>query len=435
MRRARLIRNRVIGLVRRLRARVDQVRPPHAAALDFTAVHRRIELLLGAMYGPAVATGVMAREPGKQPSGRSIVLPRSIAEPGDAAERYRLLAIEQGARIVRGTRLAAPADPMERDIYMIVEGAAVDASLIERAPGLAKAIGRLRREELDRRSRFFVGPASVPVENLLRQLLATDPAATTTAIPRTASAEESAGVARRLAREIRLGMKGRAQYASIQGVALWDDAKASASAQQPEMLPGSDSDSTDTRQSGDGYGGRSSEGASDVAVNDGKSDAPREDGTPNESASANEANANAEASQSTASRGGAASTGEAGPQSHDDMIASDGDAEAVSGAARPKPGGIQYPEWVDRFKRLEPRHTTVYSTDAAEGDGAWARDALREHAAMVRQLRDRFSLLRARRGCIRSASRSIPRKPITCRTCSAMGGTGSWPIHESCRGP
>jgi nitric oxide reductase NorD protein len=63
----------------------------------------------------------------------------------------------------------------------------------------------------------------------------------------------------------------------------------------------------------------------------------------------------------------------------------------------PAPGGILYPEWIDRFKRLEPRHTTVFDVAAPEGDGTWARDALRDHARLIRQLRDRFSMLRARR--------------------------------------
>jgi hypothetical protein len=80
-----------------------------------------------------------------------VVLPPSIPGEAEAHERYRLLAIQQGARIVRGTREAVPSDALERDLYLMLEGAAVDAALAQRAPGLCAAIGRLRLDELARR--------------------------------------------------------------------------------------------------------------------------------------------------------------------------------------------------------------------------------------------------------------------------------------------
>jgi nitric oxide reductase NorD protein len=39
----------------------------------------------------------------------------------------------------------------------------------------------------------------------------------------------------------------------------------------------------------------------------------------------------------------------------------------------------------------------VFDVAAPEGDGAWAREALQTHARLIKQLRDRFSMLRARR--------------------------------------
>src|SRR4051812_1775096 len=140
MQRSRLIRNRMIGVARRVRAQVNRLRPARQPTLAFGDVHRRLELLLGAMFNQPLGDGLLARVPAAQPHERSILLPPSIPDTGDALERYRIFAIEQGARIARGTRSAIPTDPVERDLYMIIEGAAIDAQLAARAPGLARAI-------------------------------------------------------------------------------------------------------------------------------------------------------------------------------------------------------------------------------------------------------------------------------------------------------
>lgn len=59
--------------------------------------------------------------------------------------------------------------------------------------------------------------------------------------------------------------------------------------------------------------------------------------------------------------------------------------------------GIPYPEWIDRFGRLEPRHVLVRPVACAESDDGWAESALRQHGPLVRQVRDRFAMLRAQR--------------------------------------
>src|ERR1044072_9059317 len=120
MRLARLIRNRVIGLVRRARRRVADISPRRQRILTLVAMRRRLELLLGAMFDVSVGDGIMPQGPAAKPNERSILLPPWIPDNGDAAEQYRLLAIEQGGRIARGTRLSTPADPLERDLYTIL---------------------------------------------------------------------------------------------------------------------------------------------------------------------------------------------------------------------------------------------------------------------------------------------------------------------------
>ena len=398
MRPARLIRNRLLGIARRMRARIDRLRPRPEATLDFADVRRRLELLLSAMFNQSLGDGLIARSPGMQLNERSIVLPASIRDRGDAAERYRLLAIEQGARIARGTRALLPEDPLERDLYMIIEGAAIDAELVERAPGLSRAITRMRREELGRRAEFFVGKPARPVEALLKEVLVADPVTSVPSIPRTGSPEESVIAARKLASEIRRGIKKRAFYGSITSVALWDDEKVSGHGPDPLPIRTEDLPLSKGSAQGPAYnpGALVQVPAEEGERND---SAPAHDDTPD--GDATEANENdgssdggSESPQGAQSGGGDESSAD-GAGTQDEATARN--EERSASRKSPAPGGIPYPEWVDRFKRLEPRYATVFAVDAAEGDGEWARQALRDHAPIVKQLRDRFSLLRARR--------------------------------------
>jgi nitric oxide reductase NorD protein len=58
---------------------------------------------------------------------------------------------------------------------------------------------------------------------------------------------------------------------------------------------------------------------------------------------------------------------------------------------------VTYPEWDEYGQQMRPAGATVTSSVAESGDGAWADDVLREHAPLVRQVRDRFAPLRTRR--------------------------------------
>jgi nitric oxide reductase NorD protein len=65
-----------------------------------------------------------------------------------------------------------------------------------------------------------------------------------------------------------------------------------------------------------------------------------------------------------------------------------------SGGAR---GAVAYPEWDCTANRYRPRGATVRERPPAEGDPAWAATVLREHAALVRRVRQHFEKLRAQR--------------------------------------
>ena len=60
-------------------------------------------------------------------------------------------------------------------------------------------------------------------------------------------------------------------------------------------------------------------------------------------------------------------------------------------------GRVAYPEWDAGAGRHRPYGATVVLARAPEGDGAWADAILRDHAAVVRRVRQRFEPLRARR--------------------------------------
>jgi nitric oxide reductase NorD protein len=74
-------------------------------------------------------------------------------------------------------------------------------------------------------------------------------------------------------------------------------------------------------------------------------------------------------------------------------------AAATEPSAPPAPAVVSYPEWDHAEGRYVQRAVSVRLCRAAEVDGvdSWAADTLRRHAALVRQVRQRFDRLRARR--------------------------------------
>jgi nitric oxide reductase NorD protein len=71
--------------------------------------------------------------------------------------------------------------------------------------------------------------------------------------------------------------------------------------------------------------------------------------------------------------------------------------ERRADADRPPPGGVPYHEWDEYAHRLRDHGATVSCSVAANGDATWAEAILREHAPLVREVRDRFAPFRAQR--------------------------------------
>jgi nitric oxide reductase NorD protein len=166
------------------------------AAVSLADERRRIALWLDFGFGRAfeihacdpapragwLARGLGARRPSAGASraqafsdGAALYLPRTLAAPADGgAPRTRLLlmALGQARRAARGSLAALPHDPVERDVFWALDGAACDAWIADRWPGLADALARERADALRHRPpvRALRG-AERGVEALVRRLL------------------------------------------------------------------------------------------------------------------------------------------------------------------------------------------------------------------------------------------------------------------------
>ncbi|HEX5869622.1 MAG TPA: hypothetical protein VFY65_04340, partial [Longimicrobium sp.] len=181
-------------LAARGRALWRRLRPvPEPPVLRLDDVRRRLEILIAAVYGRPIP--IVATEPPEPQSwARRLLLPdpRHLRPRGelpaaadtervhlppqlDAAEgeaaalaRYRLMALAQAERVARGTPLFAPdlnprwnrhlvgagvltnserLAPI-RDLYVLLEGAAVDAAIARAVPGLTPALHAERARAL-----------------------------------------------------------------------------------------------------------------------------------------------------------------------------------------------------------------------------------------------------------------------------------------------
>ena len=91
---------------------------------------------------------------------------------------YRLMAVQQGARLVRGTAVTAARIHARdtRDWFLLAEGAAVDRWIAVHTPGLEAGLRAARSDALARRGRL--GDRDAPdhaLERQLRAVLAADP--------------------------------------------------------------------------------------------------------------------------------------------------------------------------------------------------------------------------------------------------------------------
>jgi nitric oxide reductase NorD protein len=389
-------------------ARRGRPAPPAPPELD--AVRRRLELVIGALYGRALRveaaadprpTSFVWRVLGLQRAapplathlGDAIRLPRTLplTDAAHATEWWRLLALGQAERIVRGGAelLVDVDDRLERALFALREGAAADRALAQRVRTLRPALQRARAEALAARPPLELSPAADrDVERLVRAELAADP----TDDARGDTSEDAAASlawARATAERLR-AVHGRT-FRAVLPVGHWGafpetDAQLAARAKDAVRgyvpMPG-------VEQEGVSRSARRS--ARTLKVSDARS-----------------RTAPSEPSEDAAGRAMVAAAGNDRPSAPDAERAPPAMPDVASDdpwkRERVAPGSpsaaataIVYPEWDADAGRHRPHGATVLVEPAPDGDGAWADAVLRDHAALVRGVRERFAPLRSRR--------------------------------------
>lgn len=397
--------------------------------VQLETVMRRLELTVAALYHPGIvllaaprnvwtrervrrlaSRDPRARETAAAIDGEKITLPAELSMTGSRDEtiaRYRLLAIEQAERIVRGTA-AHPSteslvDPLERDLYLLREGLAIDAGITRRFPGLASTLRAERAASLARRPRLeHLTPVERAVERLLRESLATTTDAHGDA---SIDPEQSVAWARETATRVRNEQRGApsaARYRGLPLASLWGTVRFTGvgTAHEPTADPGA---SHALFKLGEGEGGKPTEEAeidreaSDSSEERGDRhdpDAPPDHGEDNDLAtrqSESPDRPNVTGMMPDAA-GGTSRTGAQGPQ-----------AVLTPEHARVDnlPPAIPYEEWDSDSSRYVKNAALVRLYHAADGDEQWSRTMLRQHGALVRQLRQQFERLRAQRALLR----------------------------------
>jgi nitric oxide reductase NorD protein len=407
-----------------------RVRPPaEAPVLALGRVRHRLELFLEALHGESVP--ILPTDPEPEPTwlarllgrappylartgalaatdGHHVWLPRTLdASDGEEAalDRYRLLAVEQAARMAHGFALAHPHDGarIEQDLYQVATANAVDRALAADLPGLAPGLHAARQAALAARPRLDRLTATErEVERLVRDVLAAD-----------LGAPELAGIATpEAARQWAVGcaerLRGTGRYRGGAPVPLWGEprrpvstagacggeppdasapvsGRAIALRRAPRARPtreGEDDASPgtwmvrfdDPMESVEDPMGLQRpvdhDDAADAAgLGDALSDLPearivRTPGTPREVLHS-----------ATIPLGPGAS-----------------DPRAITGA-----DGITYPEWDHRLAAYRFPGAIVRFGKPTVGDRDWGANVLARHAVLVRQVRRRFDGLRPRR--------------------------------------
>jgi nitric oxide reductase NorD protein len=407
-----------------------RVRPAAATPdLVLAQVRQRLELLLNALYGrrvpilpadPEPTPTWLARLFGRAPrhlaavgalaatDGRHVWLPRALdARDGEPAalDRYRLLAVEQAARIARGFARAHPheASPTEHDLYWVAAAAVVDHGLARELPGLAPGLraarvaARAARPSLER-----LTEAERAVEWMVRDVLAADLASPALA------GIDTPDEARAWARAQALSLRTAGRYRGVAPVALWGEPRPPATSpgareggtpdpspprpgrtavlrRRPRARPARDDEDDASRgmwmvrfddpmESAEDPMGLQrpadhDDSADAGALGDALADLP-------EARIVRTAGSPREVLQS-----------DAAPLSR---VAGDTSSRAVA-------SGITYPEWDHRLAAYRFPGATVRPTPAAEAGVEWADRVLERRATLVRQVRRRFDGLRPRR--------------------------------------
>jgi nitric oxide reductase NorD protein len=407
-----------------------RVRPPtEAPVLALERVRHRLELLLAALHSriipifpadPEPAPTLLSRLLGRAPrhlaaaaalaatDGRHLWLPRTLdARAGEPAalDRFRLLAIEQASRLVRGFARAHPhgAPRAEQDLYWIATADVVDRDLARDLPGFAPGLGatriaaRLARPLLER-----LTPAERAVERMVRDVLEAD----LTAPP--LGGIETPDDARAWAHAQARRLRPAGRYRGVAPVALWGEPRPSAPVAADREVDPADASSphrartTILRRRPRARAARDDEDDTRPGMWMVRFDDPMESAEdpmglerPADRADMTDASELSDA-LSELPEARIVRT----PGAPREVLQSDGaPLTPIAGnpSARTGASGITYPEWDHRLGTYRFPGAIVRPAAATGGTDAWGAAVLAAHGTLVRQVRRRFDGLRPRR--------------------------------------
>jgi nitric oxide reductase NorD protein len=402
-----------------------RVRPPaETPRLALARVRVRLELLLVALHGERIP--IRPADPEPPPTwlsrwldrvprhlaavgalaatdGRHVWLPREIdAREGEpaAGARYRLLAVEQAARLAHGfARAEALAGPrIERDLYWIAVAATVDHDLARSLPGFAAALVAARAEALATRPPLEgLLPAERDVEGILRGVLAAEPAPVGAGV-------DTAADARRWALQQARTLSGR--YRGIAPVGLWGafraaDAAPATRLDEPDPSSAGPIRTTQLRRPPRRRPAADDEDDAAPGMWMARFDDPMESvedpmglERPVDRGDGTRAD---DVADSLSDLPEARVVRTADPAR--EVLQSDAPPSATAGTTSSAEGavGITYPEWDHGRGAYRFPGATVRPGPAPAGDVDWGRRVLDRHATLVRHVRRRFDGLRPRR--------------------------------------
>ncbi|HWA56249.1 MAG TPA: VWA domain-containing protein [Gemmatimonadales bacterium] len=402
-----------------------------AAPPGLRDLRRRLELFAGLVFpgtpeigiaeppAPPSWLGRLARrstahlhspDPIAASDGERIFLPADL--PGMAMhaipDRYRLLALEQAARLERGTHRYRPeGDALLRDLYLLSEAAAIDGHLVRLLPRLTEALREARREALARRPVMRrASPREAAVETMLGAVLRAHPAEPASPVPLAPTPADSLAWAREESRRL-APLAG--PYRGIAPVPLWG----SCAAPREVAVRGPDAPDGETPQAP----GRSRTLPRRPRVRETSPDEDdAEPGTWMVRADDLQEKAEDPAGLSRpADRDQEADPGELAEDLSElpelRLVRTPGPVHEVLAGEVPIPraphastdpgsGALAFPEWDWRTNAYRPRAAVVREVAAPPGSDQWVERELRRHAPIIRAVRRDFERLRPRRTAI-----------------------------------
>lgn len=399
--------------------------------LRLEAVERRLSLFLNATFRldvpivvaePPMPPNFLVRwfreipkfnvreEPIPSTDGARIRLPRRLPYPeGErerAVERYRVYAVEQAIRLMRGTAHHVPEDDRHptRPLYLLAEGASADRYITNRLQGLVEAVRRERQRALMGRPELEqMSDPEGTVEGWVQDLLEAPPGEPPDHIPTTPDPAASREWAEAKAGRIRATEKFR----GIPLVDLWGDIEG-------ESAPGSEARGGGERGGDDDEETRSRQVERRPRAREAEDDED-DDGEGSWFVPSDDLHETAQdpmGLQRPVDRDDQADPDELAESLSEmeqgRLVRTDDAAREVLTSGDPPPRGIEevdygdvdgitYPEWNWRSGEYRPEAAIVRPREPELGEGSWADETRRDNSALIHEVRRCFEQLRPRR--------------------------------------